>query len=124
VRPRRHLYPLPLQGVGDCVRLAEGLDDGLGDARLDSLVLAVTDPHRELGRALLPFRHAASLSVRIYKPEPLTVSVRISMGLIIRTDIPHAMHPDELRYEMDADEYAEFLARSEARRELMGESMD
>lgn len=34
------------------------------------------------------------------------------------------MHPEELRFEMDADEYAEFLAHSEARREAMGESMD
>ncbi len=34
------------------------------------------------------------------------------------------MHPDAIRMEMDADEYAEFLAHSEARRELMGESFD
>ncbi len=34
------------------------------------------------------------------------------------------MAPQELRQEMDADEYEEFLSYSEARRELMSESMD
>ena len=34
------------------------------------------------------------------------------------------MHPDELRAEMDAEEYDEFVSYSEARRELLAESMD
>jgi hypothetical protein len=33
------------------------------------------------------------------------------------------MHPDELRAEMDADEWADHEAWVEARRELMGEAM-
>lgn len=34
------------------------------------------------------------------------------------------MHPDELRAEMDAEEYDELVSYSEARRELLAESMD
>jgi hypothetical protein len=34
------------------------------------------------------------------------------------------MHPDELRTEMNAEEYDEFVSYSEARRELKEESMD
>jgi hypothetical protein len=34
------------------------------------------------------------------------------------------MHPDELRREMDAEEYAEFVAYSKAQRELMAEAID
>jgi|GEM_PF-5063521 len=34
------------------------------------------------------------------------------------------MHPDTFRMEMDADERADHEAWAEARRELMGESMD
>jgi hypothetical protein len=34
------------------------------------------------------------------------------------------MHPEELRAEMDADRYADYLAWGEERRKVMGESMD
>jgi hypothetical protein len=34
------------------------------------------------------------------------------------------MHPDELRTEMDADEFEEYSTSLEARRELVGESFD
>ena len=54
----------------------------------------------------------------------LRISTWIPMGLCIPYPHGYAMSKEQLRFEMDADEFAEHERWTASRRQLMGESFD